>query len=363
MTVRFGIVGPGKVAQVHADALARIPGAELAAVVGRNETRATALAAQHDARVDPSLEALIDRGGVDAVILCTPHPLLAAAATTAARAGLHVVVEKPRALDPAAAERMLVAAADAGVVLSVISQRRWYEATLRVKDAIDSGRIGAPALATVEVLGWRGPEYFAMDAWRGTAAGEGGGVLVNQAVHQLDLVTWLLGPALEIDGWVANVNHPTIEVEDSAVAMVRFANGALATIIASNSQSPGLYARIHIHGTSGASIGVETDGGSIFVAGLSLPTIARNDLWTIPGEEDRPDAWSRADRAALADVDIASHYHELQLRDVVEAIRDGRAPAVTGEDGLRTVDLMAGIYRAAREGRRVQLPVRAPHEV
>ncbi len=362
MTIRFGIVGPGKVAQLHANALARIPGAELAAVVGRNETRATALAAPHNARVDPSLEALIDRGGVDAVILCTPHPLHAAAAITAASAGLHVVVEKPMALDPADAERMLAAAAKAGVVLSVISQRRWYEAALRVKDAIDRGQIGAPALATVEVLGWRGPEYFAMDAWRGTAAGEGGGVLVNQAVHQLDLVTWLLGPALEIDGWVGNVNHPEIEVEDSAVAMVRFANGTRAAIIASNSQRPGLYARIHVHGTSGASVGVETDGGSIFVAGLSVPTIARNDLWTIPGEEDRPDAWSRADRAALADVDIASHYHELQLRDVVEAIRDGRAPAVTGEDGLRTVDLMAGIYRAAQEGRRVQLPVREPHE-
>jgi predicted dehydrogenase len=184
-------------------------------------------------------------------------------------------------------------------------------------------------------------------------------VLVNQAVHQLDLVVWLLGPAIEVDGWVTNVNHPEIEVEDSAVAIVRFAGGALATIIASNSQRPGLYARIHIHGSNGASVGVETDGGSVFVAGLSLPTIARNDLWTIRGEEDRPGAWSEADRAALAAVDIASHYHELQLRDVVAAIRDGRAPTVTGEDGLRTVDLMAGIYRAARERRRVQLPARA----
>jgi predicted dehydrogenase len=359
MTIRFGIVGPGKVAQLHADALARIPGVRLAAVAGRNETRAATLAAPHGARVDPGLEALIERGGVDAVILCTPHPLHAEQGIAAARAGLHVVVEKPMALDPDDATRMVDAAATTGVVLSVISQRRWYEATRRVKDAIDGGRIGAPALASVDVLGWRSPEYFVMDAWRGTAAGEGGGVLVNQAVHQLDLVVWLLGPAIEVDGWVTNVNHPEIEVEDSAVAIVRFAGGALATIIASNSQRPGLYARIHIHGSNGASVGVETDGGSVFVAGLSLPTIARNDLWTIRGEEDRPGAWSEADRAALAAVDIASHYHELQLRDVVAAIRDGRAPTVTGEDGLRTVDLMAGIYRAARERRRVQLPARA----
>jgi UDP-N-acetyl-2-amino-2-deoxyglucuronate dehydrogenase len=358
MTIRFGIVGPGKVAQVHADAIGRIPEARLTAVAGRNETRAAAIASPYDARVDANLATLIERGGVDAVILCTPHPLHAEGAIAAAQAGLHVVVEKPMALHPADAERMIEAAGNAGVVLSIISQRRWYEASLRVKDAIDTGRIGEPALATVEVLGWRGPEYFAMDAWRGTAAGEGGGVLVNQAVHQLDLVTWLLGPAVEIDGWVANVNHPEIEVEDSAVAVVRFASGALATIIASNSQRPGLYARIHVHGTSGASVGVETDGGSIFVAGLTLPSIARNDLWTIPGEEDQLDAWAEADRTALAGVDIASHYHELQLRDVVDAIRDGRSPAVSGDDGLRTVDLMAGIYDASGEGRRVILPER-----
>jgi predicted dehydrogenase len=154
------------------------------------------------------------------------------------------------------------------------------------------------------------------------------------------------------------VNHPEIEVEDSAVAIVRFAGGTLATIIASNSQRPGLYARIHVHGTRGWSVGVETDGGSIFVAGVSLPSIARNDLWTIPGEEDQLDAWAEADRASLANVDIASHYHELQLRDVVSAIRDGRQPAVTGADGLRTVDLMAGIYQASREGRRVALAER-----
>ncbi len=360
MAVRFGIVGPGKVAQLHADALARLPDARLTAVAGRNEERASALAGPHSARVDPNLEAMIERGGVDAVILCTPHPLHAEQAVAAARAGLHVVVEKPMALDPADAERMIAAAHDSGVVLSVISQRRWYEAARRVKDAIVGGRIGAPALASVEVLGWRGPEYFAMDAWRGTAAGEGGGVLVNQAVHQLDLVAWFLGPAIEIDGWVANVNHPEIEVEDSAVAVVRFAGGALATIVASNAQRPGLYARIHVHGSDGASVGVETDGGSVFVAGLSLPSVARNDLWTIPGEEHRPEEWLEADRAALATVDVAGHFHELQLRDVAAAIRERRPPAVTGEDGLRAVELMAGIYWAARDGGRVRLPAQVP---
>lgn len=356
--LRFGIVGPGKVGQLHADALSRIPGVRLVAVAGRGEARASALAAAHDARVDPGLDGMIRRGGLDAVIICTPHPLHCEQAVAAARAGLHVVVEKPMAITPEDCERMISAAAEAGVVLSVMSQRRWYEPVRRVKAAIDAGRIGPPGLATVEVLGWRGPEYYAMDAWRGSAKGEGGGVLVNQAVHQLDLAVWFLGAAVEVDGWTANLNHPDLDVEDSAAAIVRFASGALATIVASNSQRPGLYARIHVHGRSGASVGVETDAGSMFVAGLSLPSLSRNDLWTIPGEEAEPERWQAGDRTALAGVDVASHYHELQLRDIVAAIRDGRPPAVTGEDGRKTVELLAAIYRAARSGQRVRLPGR-----
>jgi predicted dehydrogenase len=224
-----------------------------------------------------------------------------------------------------------------------------------VKQAIDDGRIGRPALATIEVVGWRSADYYAMDAWRGTLDGEGGGVLVNQAVHLLDLATWLLGPAVEVDGWTANVNHPAIDVEDTAVAIVRFAGDVLATVVASNSQRPGLHARLHVHGANGASVGVETDRGSSFVAGLSLPTEPRNDLWTVPGEEELPDRWLEEDRASLAGADAASHHHELQLRDIVDAIRSGRRPAVTGEDGRATVALMAAIAEASATGGRVRI--------
>jgi UDP-N-acetyl-2-amino-2-deoxyglucuronate dehydrogenase len=241
------------------------------------------------------------------------------------------------------------------VMLAVVSQRRWYAPVRRVKAAIEDGRIGRPGLATVEVLGWRGSEYYAMDEWRGTLVGEGGGVIVNQAAHQLDLVRWFLGPVSEVDGWTANLNHPEIDVEDTAVAIVRFESGALATITLSNSQRPGLHARIHVHGLSGASIGVETDAGSSFVAGISAPSEPRNDLWTVPGEEAALGRWLAEDRAALAGVDRDSHHHELQLRDVVAAIRDGRPPAVTGNDGRAAVELMDAIYRAAANGERVRL--------
>jgi len=341
--VRFGIVGPGKVAATHAAALERIPGARLVAVAGRDPERTKSFARQTGARAVVGLPAMLDAPDVDAVIVCTPHPLHREQAIAAARAGRHVVVEKPMALTVRDADEMIAAADSAGVVLSVISQRRWYDAARRVRDAIDQGRIGKPALATIEVLGWRGPEYYALDPWRGTWEGEGGGVLVNQAVHQLDLLTWFLGPHRDVVGYVANVNHPEIEVEDSAVAVVRFASGALATIVASNAIRPGLHASVHVHGASGASIGVETDRGSSFVAGVSEPTIARNDLWTIPGEEDLPAGWLAEDAARLDGVDLSSHFHELQLRDIVGAIRDRRPPAVTGQDARATVALMAAI--------------------
>jgi UDP-N-acetyl-2-amino-2-deoxyglucuronate dehydrogenase len=353
--VRFGIVGPGKVADVHARALGAIPNARLVAVAGRTPDRTGAFAARHQARSEPSLEALLAGRDVDAVIVTTPHPRHAEQATAIARVGRHVVIEKPMALTTAECDAILEATRSAGVTLSVISQRRWYEAVQRVKAAIDDRRIGEPALGVVDVLGWRGPEYYAMDAWRGTLEGEGGGVLVNQAVHQLDLLRWFMGPIAEVDGLTANVNHPGIEVEDSAVALVRFTSGALGVVIASNAQKPGLWGRVHVHGRNGSSVGVETDAGSSFVAGVSEPTLARNDLWTIPGEEASPERWAADDRARLAGVDLATHYHELQLRDVVDAILDSRQPAVTGEDGRATVELMAAIYEAAATGGRVRI--------
>ena len=235
MTVRpdrsgSGSSGPGLVAAVHATALSRIPGARVAAVLGSQpgSERAARLAADHGAHPAADLDGLLADPEVDAVTICTPHPLHAAPGDR--RRGGRPSMSSSRSRWPstaAEAAAMIDAADRAGVVLSVISQRRWYPPARRVKAAIDAGRIGRPALGIVEVLGWRGPEYYAMDAWRGTLAGEGGGVLVNQAVHQLDLACWFLGEAVEVDGWTANVNHPEIEVEDTAVAIVRFASGAL----------------------------------------------------------------------------------------------------------------------------------------
>ena len=322
------------------------------------------------ARVAADLDELLADPAVDAVTICTPHPLHAAQAIAAAEAGRHVVVEKPMALNAAEADAMIAAAERAGVVLSVISQRRWYPAARRVKAAIDEGRIGRPALGIVEVLGWRGPEYYAMDPWRGTLAGEGGGVLVNQAVHQLDLACWFLGEAVEVDGWTANVNHPEIEVEDTAVAVVRFASGAFGSIVASNSQRPGLHARVHVHGTSGASVGVETDRGSIFVAGVTPPSLARNDLWTIPGEEDGPARWADEDEAAagrprpghLVPRGPAAGCRRGDPRRAAAGGHRSRRPGDRGADGRDRRGVADGRTRPASRGtgrRRISKPAEA----
>lgn len=345
--LRVALVGPGKVAATHARAVARSADAVLVAVVGRDPARAQHLADAFDARAFSSLDAAVAAVGPEVAIVCTPHPNHAAAALGAFEHGLHVLVEKPLAVEPAEARAMVEGARAAGVQLGVVSQRRWYEPVRRMKAAIDEGRIGGPILATVTVLGWRGPEYYAMDPWRGTWSGEGGGVLVNQAVHQLDLLLWFMGTVERVSGFWSNLNHPTIEVEDTAVASVRFAGGALGSIVVSNSQDPGLYANVHVHGSTGASVGVQTDGGSVFVAGVSShvePPI--NDLWTISGEADRLAGWQAEDRALAGRVDVTEHYHELQIGDFLRAVREGRPPAVTGEDGLAVAELIAAIYAA-----------------
>jgi predicted dehydrogenase len=356
--VGTAIIGPGKVAHTHAQALATIPASNFVAVCGRRPEKTQAFASQYSVRAYTDLREMLHDPGVQAVVICTPHPQHAEQAVAAAQAGKHVLIEKPMAITLAGCDRMIAAARAAGVKLGVISQRRLYPCVQRVKQAVDEGKLGLPAVGTVTVLSWRGPEYYAMDAWRGTWQGEGGGVLVNQAPHQLDLFQWLMGPIEELFGYWANLNHPYIEVEDTAVAVVRFQSGALGTILLSNSQNPGLYGNIHVHGRTGASIGVQTDGGSMFVSGMTArvdPPI--NDLWTVPGEESLLAHWQAEDRKLAETVNVMTHFHHLQIQDFVQAILEDRDPMVTGEEGRKTVELFTAIYRAQKERQPVRWPL------
>lgn len=356
--IRTAIIGCGKVGHIHAEALSALPESEFVAACDPRLERAQEMAHEFNLQPYDDIPTMIRSSAVQAVVVCTPHPVHAAPAVAAAQAGAHVLVEKPLAASLQDCDAMIAAAEESGVKLGVISQRRLYPPVRRVQEAIDSGKIGAPALGMVVMLGWRDEPYYQSDPWRGKWATEGGGVLVNQSPHQLDILQWLMGPIQEVFGYWDNLNHPYIEVEDTAIAAIRFKNGGLGSIVVSNSQKPGLYGKVHIHGKNGASVGVQTDGGAMFVAGMSSvlePPI--NDLWTVPGEEHLLDGWQAEDRAAFANINTTTYYHQLQDQDFLRAILDDRDPMVTGVEGRKTVELFTAIYRSQRDGKPVGFPL------
>lgn len=354
------LIGYGKVAHLHAQALQSSPESRFVAVCGRNAERAGAFARQYGVEAFTNVTEMIDRTGVQAVVVCTPHPAHAAPTVEALEHGVHALVEKPLASTLSDCDAMLAAADRTGAKLGVVSQRRFYEPVRRVKHAIDSGQIGQPLLGAVVMYGWRDGAYYRSDPWRGKWEAEGGGVLVNQAPHQLDLLQWFMGPIEEAFGYWDNLNHPTIEVEDTAVAVLRFKNGGLGSILVSNAQKPGIYGKVHVHGSNGASVGVQTEGGAMFIAGMtSVLEPPLNDLWTVPGQEGQLAQWQAEDRAAFERVDPTVHYITLQDRDFLQAIREGREPAVTGREGRVTVEIFTAIYRSQRDRSPVRFPVDA----
>jgi predicted dehydrogenase len=356
--VRTALIGCGKVGATHVQALRDLPQSELVAVCDASADRAAAFAATYGGRPFTDVARMLDEASIQTVTIATPHPLHAPAAILAAQAGAHILVEKPMAASLDDCDAMLEAARRSGVTLGIISQRRWYEPVRRMKAAIDAGKIGQPALGVFQMYSWRDLAYYRSDPWRGRWDTEGGGVLVNQSPHQLDLLRWFLGDVAEVFGEYANLNHPGVEVEDTAVATLRFTSGALGSIITSVSQCPGLYTKVHVHGTNGASVGVETDRGATFIAGVSgIAEPPLNDVWTIPGEEDLLAGFQAEDRARFAAVDAATHYHALQIRDFLAAVIEGRPPEVTGEDGRAVVAMFAAIYRSARERRPAAFPL------
>ena len=359
--VKTAIIGCGKVSDLHAAALKRTPEAQFVAVYSRNPEKARQYGEKYGVRGFCDIREMIAAAGVEAVIVCTPHPAHRDAAVMAAEAGAHVLVEKPLASTLQDCDAMLAAAKKAKVKIGVVCQRRFYSPVQRMRRAIEQGKIGKPALGTVLMLGWRDQKYYESDPWRGHWRAEGGGVLVNQAPHQLDLLQWFMGPIDELFGVWSNINHPYIEVDDSAVAVIRFRSGALGNIVVSNSQKPGLYGKVHVHGQNGASVGVQTDGGAMFIAGMSsIQEPPVNDLWTVPGEEPMLAQWKQEDSDLFNGLENSmAHYFQLQISDFLRAITENREPLVTGEDGRKTVEIFTAIYRSQQTHLPVKFPLKA----
>lgn len=356
--VKTGIVGCGKGAHLHARALKNLPQSVFTAVCSRDPAKRQRFAAEYAVQAYDDIERMIASSGVEALVICTPHPNHAEPAIRAARAGVHVLVEKPLAASLEDCDAMIAAAQQRGVILGTVCQRRFYPPAQRIRKAIDAGKIGEPVLGAVQMLGWRDAAYYGSDPWRGSWQGEGGGVLVNQAPHQIDLLQWYMGPVAEVFGYWSNLNHPYIEVEDTAVAVIRFKNGGLGNIVVSNSQNPALYGKVHIHGANGASLGVQTDGGAMFIAGMStIEEPPLNDVWTVPGEAGLLEEWVREDTEFFRRIDPLTYFHERQMEDFLLAIIRGTRPLSDGEEGRKTVEIFTAIYRATREGRPVTFPL------
>ncbi len=355
---KVGIVGLGKVARLHADALKEISNASFTAACSRNLDKAEVFAGEYGALAFNNITSMVRESELDLVIICTPHPNHVEPTLEALEAGAHVLVEKPLASSLQDCDTMIDAGRRTGLKLGVISQRRWYPPTLRVKNAMDQGKIGKPVLITINMLGWRDEAYYASDEWRGSWEMEGGGVMVNQAPHQLDLFCWLMGEIDEVYGHWDNLNHPYIEVEDTALAIVKFKNGAIGNIVLSNSQKPGIFGKIQVHGENGASVGVQTEGGAMFIAGMAPITEPPvNDLWTIPGEEHMLEEFTREDNALFEKVDPMVYFIRLQIEEYLEALNQGREPLVNGEEARKTVELFTAIYRSTRDNKPVKFPL------
>jgi len=355
---RIGLVGCGKVGHLHVGALRGLPEAEFVAACGRTPEKAHAFARQYSVTAYTDVAKMVATEKLDLVLICTPHPEHAAPTIAAARAGAHVLVEKPLASTLADCDAMLTAAKESGVLLGTICQRRFYPPCQRIRAAIDEGKLDRPVLGTAVMFGWRDEAYYKSDPWRGSWAGEGGGVMVNQAPHQLDLLLWYMGEVEEVFGYWGNLNHPYIEVEDTAVAVVRFKNGGLGNILVSNSQNPAINCRVSVHGSNGISVGVQTDGGAMFVAGMSTIIEAPyNDIWTVRGEEAQLPKWKEEDAQLFKAINPMEYFHRLQIQEFLRAINEGRPPAVTGVDGRRTVELFTAIYRATRDRRAIRFPL------
>ena len=184
------------------------------------------------------------------------------------------------------------------------------------------------------------------------------GVLVTQASHQLDLLLWYMGEIDTLYGIWDTFNHPQIEVDDTAAAVIRFKNGGIGTILVSNSQNPALYGKVHILGDNGASVGVQTDGGAMFIAGVSeIQEPPLNDIWTVKGEEKMLGVWEKEDIEHFNSIDI-HYYHCVQINDFVDAIINDREPFITGLDGRRTVELITAIYQSASENKQLRFPIK-----
>lgn len=338
--IQVGIIGGGNISETHAHAAQETDGVEVAAFYGQNQERTARLAERFGGRLCTSLADLLTAKPLDLVLIGSPSGLHAEQGIAAARHGLHVLVEKPLDITTARADDLISECAQAGVKLGVFFQDRVAPDIRRLKGLLTAGTIGKPLLVSARVKWYRPPEYYSGSRWRGTAALDGGGALMNQGVHTVDLLLWLLGEVTRVSARSITALHK-IEVEDTVVATLEFANGAVGTLEATTSVYPGYPRRLELTGTTGTLI-------------LEHDRIVAADLLQGQVELVKP-AEASANPSAASPVVSDVTGHQQLLQDFLLAIASNGRPVCDGLEGRRSVALVRAIYESARTGHAVTL--------
>jgi UDP-N-acetyl-2-amino-2-deoxyglucuronate dehydrogenase len=344
---RFGVIGCGANGAVHAEAIAQLPAAQLVAVADVSTEQARQLAATYGISAYTDVMEMLSREQLDIVVVCTPNGEHGEHACQVMRSGRHVIVEKPMEVSRVAIEEMLRVQQQTGVKLAVTSQHRFDPATIQVHNLVEEQAFGRLVLGTATVPWWRSQTYY--DGWHGTWRFEGGGALMTQAIHSIDLLCWLMGPVKSVYGYTDTLVH-RMETEDVAVAILRFASGALGTIAATTGAYPGVTTRIELFGAEGSAV-IENET-------LAYLQLARDDreevssAGTTPGPRKQE---SNANSIAQERAARSLRSHVLQTADMIRAIREDGTPLVDGQAGRQPVEIILGIYESVRIRKEVLL--------
>lgn len=339
--LRFAIVGIGNIARTHAAAIRATAGAELVAATTRDAAKGQAFAAEYGIGWETDYTALLERANVDVVVLCTPHDLHLPMTVEAAKAGKHVLCEKPMARNVAECDAMITACDQAGVTLGITFQYRFEPLAQQLKAALDAGEIGKLLWASVSTIWYRSQAYYQSAAWRGTWAHEGGGVLINQASHSLDLFLWLTGMPSRVTAQMRTLNHQ-IEVEDAVMAHLQFPNGGIGSVQATTIAFPGYPEQVQLVGELGSVTYYRGQG--------------RLEWHWMEPRRDRVDE-SPAISGASGPETANAGPHTAAYRDYVAAVREHRPPLIDGREGRHSVEVIQAIYASAQTDAPVKLPL------
>ena len=341
--VRFALIGTGNISGIHAQAIKEIPGAELTAaysVAGLDP-----FVQKWGCAAAASIEELVARKDVDAVCITTPSGSHSEPAIAALNAGKHVLCEKPLEITVEKIDAILAAAKSSGCLLAAVFQSRFGEGARAVKRAVDAGRLGRLTIASAYVKWWRTQEYYDSAGWRGTWEMDGGGALMNQGVHGIDLLTWFVGVPVEVKANIATLAHERIAVEDTAVAVLRFGNGALGVVEGATSTYPGWNKRIELSGDKGSII-IEDDN-------IKFWQFEKEE----PGDEEirKGGGGANIGGGVANPLAISPEGHRRQIEDLCNAIREKRQPAIPGREARNAVAVICSIYESAKTGNTVMV--------